>query len=282
MDVACLTCSPGLEPPVCRGHKEVKPGLEAHLGGLPQHTGSASKRELQDSLTEPNMLVVRAALAEEQVMRRSQEEIREVEERVEALLLPLESCFNLQQGEMGHVKDARQVLALQRAKLCRVGEELGSRYPQVPADIGRRLGEAQHAVRTAEEKGPSLTQAMDVACLTCSPGLEPPVCRGHKEVKPGAPLKPAECRTGANPTRWTLVLSDTGLEAHLGGLPQHTGSASKRELQDRAFTHIPLIKSCPDSLSRASDTSDSRLVRYNRKPCCDPQPDNMGKPRAQT
>ena len=54
------------------------------------------------------MLVVRAALAEEQVMRRAQEEIREVEERVEALLLPLESCFNLQQGEMRHVK----VLAL--------------------------------------------------------------------------------------------------------------------------------------------------------------------------
>ena len=49
-------------------------------------------------------------------------------------------------------QDARQVLALQRAKLCRVGEELGSRYPEVPADIGRRLGEAQHAVRTAEEK----------------------------------------------------------------------------------------------------------------------------------
>ena len=30
-----------------------------------------------------------------------------------------------------------------------------------------------------------MTQAMDVACLTCSPGLEPPVCRRHKEVKPG-------------------------------------------------------------------------------------------------
>ena len=60
------------------------------------------------SLTEPNMLVVRPALAEEQVMRRSQEEIRDVEDRVEALLLPLESCFNLQQGKMGHVK----VLAL--------------------------------------------------------------------------------------------------------------------------------------------------------------------------
>ncbi|CAL8393150.1 unnamed protein product [Arctogadus glacialis] len=126
----------------------------------PQDPGSSGPlgqqlEEVQESvrsLTEPNMLVVRAALAEEQVMRRSQEEIREVEERVEALLLPLESCFNLQQGEMGHVKDARQVLALQRAKLCRVGEELGSRYPQVPADIGRRLGEAQHAVRTAEEK----------------------------------------------------------------------------------------------------------------------------------
>ena len=53
------------------------------------------------------MLVVRAALAEEQVMRRAQVEV-EVEERVEALLLPLESCFNLQQGEMRHVK----VLAL--------------------------------------------------------------------------------------------------------------------------------------------------------------------------
>ncbi|CAL8314621.1 unnamed protein product [Lota lota] len=104
------------------------------------------------SLTEQNMLVVRAALAEEQVMRRAQEEIREVEEQVEALLLPLESCFNLQQGAMGHVKDARQALALQRAKLHRVREQLGSRYPEVPADIGRLLSEAQNAIQTAEEK----------------------------------------------------------------------------------------------------------------------------------
>ncbi|CAL8392592.1 unnamed protein product, partial [Gadus morhua 'NCC'] len=123
------------------------PGSSGPLGQQLEEVQESVK-----SLTEPNMLVVRPALAEEQVMRRSQEEIREVEDRVEALLLPLESCFNLQQGKMGHVKDARQVLALQRAKLCRVGEELGSRYPEVPADIGRRLGEAQHAVRTAEEK----------------------------------------------------------------------------------------------------------------------------------
>ena len=50
------------------------------------------------------MLVVRAALAEEKVMRRFQEEIREVEEQVEDVLLPLKSCFNRQQEEMGHVK----------------------------------------------------------------------------------------------------------------------------------------------------------------------------------
>lgn len=56
------------------------------------------------SLTEENMLAVRAALAEEKVMRRAQEEIRDVERQVEALLLPPESCFNLQQEQMGHVK----------------------------------------------------------------------------------------------------------------------------------------------------------------------------------
>ncbi|CAL8316606.1 unnamed protein product [Boreogadus saida] len=88
--------------------------------------------------------------------------------------------------------------------------------------------------------------------------------------------------TPAPNTHHSHMVCSAGLEAHLGGLPQHTGSASKRELQDRAYTHSS-DKSCPDSLSRASDTSDSRLVRaYNRKPCCHPQPDNMGKPSAQT
>ena len=48
----------------------------------------------------------------------------------------------------------------------------------------------------------------------------------------------------------------------------------------RVYTHSS-GKSCPDSLSRAPDTSGSILVRYNRKSCY-LQPNNMGKQGAQT
>ncbi|KAM3861499.1 nesprin-2-like [Diretmus argenteus] len=99
------------------------------------------------SLKERNMLVVTAALAEEQEREQVQEEIEEVDQHVLALLPSLETCCNPRQQQA-----LKRDLSSQKAKLRCIMDGVQGRYDEVPADISRRIQEVHLSLGQAEDK----------------------------------------------------------------------------------------------------------------------------------
>ncbi|KAM6906809.1 nesprin-2a [Lycodopsis pacificus] len=100
------------------------------------------------SLKERNLLVVAAAQAEEKDRQQVQVEIAELEEHMFTLLPSLEACSNpCKQQEL-----RKDLLSSQKAKLKCIMDGVQSRYPEIPADVSRRLQEVQLSLQREEEK----------------------------------------------------------------------------------------------------------------------------------
>ncbi|XP_029903714.1 nesprin-2a [Myripristis murdjan] len=99
------------------------------------------------SLKEKNLEVLSSALAEEQERQQVQEEIRDVEQCVLAMLPALESCSNPRRQQ-----ELRKGLFSHKAKLQCIMDSMQSRYAEVPADISRQIQEVQLSLQNAEEK----------------------------------------------------------------------------------------------------------------------------------
>ncbi|XP_059211817.1 nesprin-1 [Centropristis striata] len=99
------------------------------------------------SLKERNRLLVAAAEAEEKERQQVQEEIGEVEQRMLAILLSLEACSNPHRQQ-----ELRKDLSSQKDKLKCIMDGVQSRYAEIPADISRRLQEAELSLQREEEK----------------------------------------------------------------------------------------------------------------------------------
>ncbi|XP_031717653.1 nesprin-2a isoform X2 [Anarrhichthys ocellatus] len=100
------------------------------------------------SLKERNLLVVAAAQAEEKDRQQVQVEIAELEEHMFTLLPSLEACSNpRKQQEL-----RKDLLSSQKAKLKCIMDGVQSRYPEIPADVSRRLQEVQLSLQREEEK----------------------------------------------------------------------------------------------------------------------------------
>lgn len=134
------------------------------------------------SLKERNRLVVVAARAEERERQQVQEEIGEVEQHILAIVPSLEASSDQckEQVSQSFVKadqswqnsalffflrlsvllprrqEVMDDLSSQKATLKRIEDGLQSRYPEIPADISRRLREVQLSLQREEEKVPAM------------------------------------------------------------------------------------------------------------------------------
>lgn len=135
------------------------------------------------SLIERNRLVVAAARAEERERQQVQEEIGEVEQHILAIVPSLEASSDQCKEQVSHSvvclftdqswqnsalffflrlsvllprrQEVMDNLSSQKATLKRIEDGLQSRYPEIPADISRRLREVQLSLQREEEKVPA-------------------------------------------------------------------------------------------------------------------------------